>query len=83
MAAKSGGGSKRAPKRKSAPLTAKKRHSIPKSQFALPGREAYPVDTRKRASNAKSRAQAQYNKGKISKSTRDKIFAKANRKLQS
>jgi len=36
---------------------------------------------RKHAANAKARATQQYNKGKISKSTRDKIHAKANRIL--
>jgi hypothetical protein len=39
------------------------------------------MDTRGRAANAKARATQQYKKGKISKATRDRIHAKANRKL--
>lgn len=63
-------------------ITAKKRRSLPKSKFALPGKRKYPIDTRRRAANAKSRASGQYNKGKISRSTRDRIFAAANRVLK-
>jgi hypothetical protein len=37
---------------------------------------------RKHAANAKARATQQYKKGKISKSTKDKIHAKANKKLK-
>lgn len=62
-------------------MKAKKRKSLPKSEFALPGSRKYPVDTKARAANAKSRASAQAKKGKISKSTKAKIFAKANRVL--
>ncbi len=63
-------------------MKAKKRKSLPKSKFALPGKKKYPVDTRKRAANAKARSTQQYKKGRISKSTRDKIHAKANRVLK-
>lgn len=38
-----------------AKITAKKRRSLPKSSFAVPGRRAYPVDTVKRARNALAR----------------------------
>jgi hypothetical protein len=62
-------------------LKAGKRKKLKKSQFALSGRRAYPVDTPARAAAAKARATQQYRKGKISKSTRDKIHAKANKKL--
>jgi hypothetical protein len=62
-------------------LKAGKRKKLKKSQFALSGRRAYPVDTPARAVAAKARATQQYRKGKISKSTRDKIHAKANKKL--
>lgn len=67
----------------------KKRSSIPKSKFALPkgsgpdkSKNQYPVDTKARARNAKARASAQYNKGKLSKSQRDKVYRKANAKLK-
>ena len=62
-------------------LTAKKRNSLPKSDFALPGIEKYPVDTKNRARNAKARASEMENKGKISPSTKSKIDAKADKVL--
>lgn len=64
-----------------AKLTTKRRNELPKSEFAEPGRRGYPLDTPARARNAKARASAQYNKGAMSKSTLEKIDAKANKKL--
>ncbi len=64
-----------------AKITAKKRNSLPKSQFGLPGKRGYPVDTRRRAANAKARAKQQLNKGNLRRSSYNKIVAKANRKL--
>jgi len=69
-------------RRKSPKMNAKRRKSLPKSKFALPGKKKYPVDTRGRAANAKARATQQYKKGKISASTKNKIHAKANRVLR-
>lgn len=69
-------------RKKSPKMTAKRRKSLPKSKFALPGSRRYPIDTPGRAANAKARATQQYKKGKLSKSTKDKIHAKANRKLK-
>jgi len=66
-----------------APLTSKKRKRIPKSQFGLPGRRAYPMHTRAHAANAKARARQMLNRGKLSRSSYNKIVAKANRKLRS
>jgi hypothetical protein len=66
---------------KSPKMTAKRRKKLPKSSFGLPGKRKYPMDTRGRAANAKARATQQYKKGRISKSTKNKIHAKANRKL--
>jgi hypothetical protein len=63
-----------------AKLTTKSRNALASSQFALPGR-AYPVQDRNHAANAKSRAQQQYNAGNMSKSTLQKIDAKANKVL--
>ena len=65
-----------------AKLSAKGRKKLKKSQFGLPGSRKYPMPDKKHAANAKSRASQQYNAGKISKSTRDKIYAKANKKLK-
>jgi hypothetical protein len=64
-----------------AKLTSKARNKLPKSDFALPESRKYPVDTKARAANAKARAQQQYDKGNISKSTLSKIDAKANKVL--
>lgn len=64
-----------------AAITTRRRKALPKSQFALPGQRKYPIDTRARAANAKARASAEYNAGRISKATRDRIFARANKKL--
>lgn len=63
-------------------IRAKKRKSLPKSKFALPGSRKYPVDTKARAANAKARATQQHKKGKISASTKAKIHAKANKVLK-
>lgn len=68
-------------RRKSPKMTAKRRKKLPKRSFGIPGKRKYPMDTRGRAANAKARATQQYKKGKMSKSTKDKIHAKANRKL--
>ena len=65
-----------------AKLKAGKRKKLPKSSFGLPGKRKYPVDTPGRAQNAKARATQQYKKGRISKSTRDRIHAKANKVLK-
>jgi hypothetical protein len=65
-----------------AKLTAKRRNRLRKSQFGLPGSRKYPMHDRAHAANAKARATQQYKKGRISKSTRDRIHAKANRKLR-
>lgn len=63
-------------------MTAKRRRSLPKSKFALPGSRKYPIDTKGRAANAKARATQQRKKGRISKSTHAKIVAAANRRLR-
>jgi hypothetical protein len=65
-----------------AKLTTKRRNSLKKSQFGLPGSRKYPMPDRAHAANAKARATQQYNKGRISKSTKNKIHAKANRVLR-
>ena len=64
-----------------AKLTSKQRKELPKSEFALPKSRKYPVPDKSHAANAKARAQQQYDKGNIGKSTLNKIDAKANRVL--
>jgi len=64
-----------------AKLTTKARKSIPKSEFGLPGRKAYPMPDRSHAANAKARATQMVAAGKLSPSSKSKIDAKANRVL--
>lgn len=61
-------------------LTARARKKLPASVFAGPNR-SYPVQDAAHARAAKSRASAAYHRGRISKSEKARIDAKANRKL--
>ena len=70
-------------------MRAKTRSRIPKSKFASPkgsppdrSRNQYPVDTKKRAVNAKARATQMHKKGKLSKTMRNRIYKKANARLR-
>lgn len=70
-------------------MKASKRKSLPKKKFAAPkgtgpnpSRNQYPIDTKKRAANAKARSTQQMKKGNISKSKRDAIHRAANRVLR-
>ena len=65
-----------------AQLSRRRRKKLRKNQFALPGSRRFPVYDRAHAANAKARATQMYNKGKISKSTRDKVHARANKTLK-
>lgn len=62
-------------------LTTKKRKTLPKKEFGLPGERAYPMPDRAHAGNAKSRASQMVKAGKLSKSSEAKIDAKANKIL--
>lgn len=64
-----------------AKLTTAKRKKIPKSEFALPGIEKYPVEDKAHARDAKARASEMEKKGKLSMSSKEKIDAKANKVL--
>ena len=64
-----------------ATLTAAKRKKLPKSEFGLPGREAYPIPDRSHAANAKARATQMVKKGKLSPSAKARIDTKANKVL--
>lgn len=61
-------------------LTAAKRKALPTSKFAGPDR-SYPVDTKARAANAKARSTQAVQAGRMSPSTKAKIDAAANKKL--
>lgn len=65
-----------------AELTTKRRKRLPKSDFGMPGSRKYPMPDRSHAANAKARAEQQFQRGNISKSTRDRIDAKANKVLR-
>ena len=64
-----------------AKLTSKSRNSLPKSDFAGPGR-SYPVPDKSHAANAKARATQQVKAGNLSPSAKAKIDAKANKVLR-
>ena len=61
-----------------AKLTAKSRNKLPASSFGEPGSRKFPMPNKSHAANAKSRATQAVNAGRMSKSTEEKIDAKAN-----
>ena len=63
-------------------LTAKKRNSLPKSDFALPKLRKFPVNDKAHAANAKARATQGVKKGTLSESAKEKIDTKANKVLK-
>lgn len=63
-------------------LTTKARNALPKSDFAEPGKRAYPVPDKAHAIAAKSRATQAVNAGRMGKATEVKIDARANRVLK-
>lgn len=63
-------------------LSGKKRKSLPKSDFGLPGSRKYPMPDKAHAVNAKARASQQVKKGNLTPSQKAKIDAKANKKLK-
>lgn len=71
-----------------AKLKAKQRKGLPDSSFALKSQRKYPIKTksgapdRSHAANAKSRAQQQFDKGKLSKAKLNEIDREANRVLK-
>lgn len=65
-----------------AKLTTARRKKLKKSKFGLPGSRKYPMPDKRHAANAKARATQQYKKGRLSKSAKDRIHAKANRVLR-
>jgi hypothetical protein len=62
-------------------LRAKKRNSLPDSEFGLPGSRKYPMPDRSHAANAKARATQQVSAGHLSPAAAARIRAKANRIL--
>lgn len=66
-----------------ATLTTATRKKIPKKEFGLPGAKKYPMEDKAHAANAKARASQMEKKGKLSKSSENKIDTKANKVLGS
>jgi hypothetical protein len=64
-----------------AKLSTQQRKTMPKSEFGLPGKKAYPMPDKNHAANAKARASQQVNAGRMSPSTEAKIDSKANKVL--
>lgn len=64
-----------------AKLKAAQRNKLPASDFGLPGQRKYPMPDKAHAANAKARAAQAVKAGRMSDSTKEKIDAKANRKL--
>jgi hypothetical protein len=62
-----------------AKLTSAARKAMPKSEFGIPGKKAYPMPDASHAANAKARASQAVNAGRMSKGTEAKIDAKADR----
>lgn len=63
-------------------LTTKARKALPKSEFGIPGKRAYPMPDKSHAANAKARASQAVKAGRMSKSMESKIDAKANKVLK-
>ena len=62
-------------------LTTKARKALPKAEFGLPGKRAYPMPDKAHAANAKARATQAVKAGRMGESTKAKIDAKANKIL--
>ena len=63
-------------------LTTKKRKTLKRNVFGMPGSRKYPMPDKAHAANAKARAKQQLDAGNISESTYKAIAAKANRILK-
>lgn len=64
-----------------AKLTTAARKALPKGEFGIPGKRAYPMPDKSHAANAKARATQAVKAGRMSESTKAKIDAKANKVL--
>ena len=65
-----------------AKLTTRKRKNLPKKDFGLPGKRAYPMPDKEHARLAKSGASRAERIGNITSAQKKKIDAKANRILK-
>lgn len=65
-----------------AELDAEHRKKIPKKEFGLPEKRAYPVEDKAHARNAKARAAQQVKAGNLSKADEKRIDGKADEVLK-
>ncbi len=63
-------------------LTTKRRDSLPKQEFGMPGERKYPMPDKSHARNAKARANQMEHEGKLSPSAKAKIDSKADKILK-
>lgn len=63
-------------------LTTKRRDSLPKQEFGMPGERKYPMPDKSHARNAKARASQMEHEGKLSPSAKAKIDSKADKILK-
>jgi len=64
-----------------AKLTTKARKELPAKDFAEPKSRKFPIENAAHARDAKARASEEVDKGKLSKSTEEKIDRAADQKL--
>lgn len=62
-------------------LSSRSLNKLRSNQFGLPGSRRFPMPDKAHAANAKARATQMVKAGKLSASSKAKIFAKANRIL--
>jgi hypothetical protein len=62
-------------------LDAAQRKALPKSDFGLPGKKAYPMPDKGHAKFAKAMASKEESAGKLSAGSKEKIDAKADKVL--
>lgn len=63
-------------------LTTDKRNKLPSTAFGIPENRSYPMPDPSHAKNAKARAKAALNKGKLSRRDFDRVVRKANRVIR-
>jgi hypothetical protein len=64
-----------------AKLSTEDRKNLPKSEFAEPGKRAYPIEDKAHARNAKARASQAVKAGRMSKAEESRIDKKADEVL--
>ena len=66
-----------------ASITSRTRDALPASKFALPSTRQYPIDSLKRAQNAKGRAKQALDSGHLSPAQYKQVVSRANAAIKS